>query len=298
MGRDKAIVKLIYGLILLIIIYVLIMHVDASTTTDAITSTIDFGNEKLTVDFINKTYEISENSLTTGTSSALNLKDAFRIYIHGQEYYLIFWNISEDKSGIMTSNKKFGYLKKNQSKVVDLNDDKIYDIILTLNELNSTTANISIKEYKTENNSSGSGYKELFDIVMDIKEEKITSSIDLTISTDFVNFGDGPSKINIVYTITDSFGKEIYRGLDEKVVYTEESLIKNFDFLKLAPGKYKIKTEIFYGKNQTAESEKDFEVITKNSSDNLMIILACFSFIVIVIVFFYYAKKFHASRAK
>jgi len=123
----------------------------------------------------------------------------------------------------MTSNKKFGTLAYNQSKAVDLNDDGIEDILLTLNELYNDSANISIKEYKERKNTLNSDYEELFDVVMDIKEDKIQSSRDLTVYLDFVNFGDGPSHINIIYTILNENEKEMYKGVDEKS-YTQKNL--------------------------------------------------------------------------
>ena len=42
---------------------------------------------------------------------------------------------------------------------------------------------------------------------------------------------------------------------------TEDRVVKYFDFLDLPFGKYVLKTEIFYGQNQTGESEQEFELI-------------------------------------
>jgi len=117
-----------------------------------------------------------------------------------------------------------------------------------------------IKTYD-ENTFIQADYKELFDIEVELPNGKIYESSDLIAYIKFFNFGEGPSHINIEYAVLDDSGKEYYRGIDDKVVYTEDSIIKNFNFLKLPSGNYTITSEIFYGKNQTAFSEKNFRIL-------------------------------------
>ena len=259
-------------------------------TSDTITTMMNDKDNKLLVESMKKVYEISPNAIISGYSAELFEKDAFKVLLNNKAYYFIFWNSTSDQVGIYLSSGKYGILKINETKVVDVNDDGKYDVILSLMTFDGKIANISIKQY-SENNKRLGDYKELFDIELGLKEDKLTVSKDLTVFIKFINFGEGPSNIKIVYSITDLLGNEFYHGVDEKTVYTEESVIKNFDSLNLPVGKYKVLSKIYYGKNQTAESEKSFEVTGQNDSSSLSSILAIIFIIIIVTAGIFFIRK-------
>lgn len=102
--------------------------------------------------------------------------------------------------------------------------------------------------------------KTLFDIAVDVNNDKVQSARDLTANIQFVNFGEGPTSVDVTYSIKDAEGKEYYRGADSKVVFTHESVVKEFGFLSLPPGMYTFTGYIVYGQNQSASSSKAFTV--------------------------------------
>ena len=160
------------------------------------------------------------------------------------------------------------------------------DLEITLNSVENEQAEIFLKTYQ-EQEFVGGNYKELFDIVVELVDDEIEDSSELSVYMKFINFGEGASKIEIIYSIFNWEGEEVYRGIDEKVVYTEESIVKNFDFLELGVGKYTIKSQIFYGENQTAVSERSFEIINRSFFSQILIFLV---FIGLILGVYFFLK--------
>ena len=248
-----------FGLICLVLIFILSIETVLAyvTTTEVDGSKIYFGS-------VQKIYEISPSTLEIGYAADLHEKEAFKLFVSGKKYYIVLWNVSKDYISIIVPGRGNGTIRVGETRIVDLFETEGYkdSIILTLNSIKEKTANILIKKYHPELPSSVA-YKELFDIEVGLAKTKIYDTNELTANIKFLNFGEGPSHINIEYAIVNENNTEFYRVADDKVVYTEDSIVKTFDSLTLNPGKYKLAARITYGKNQTAASEKGFEILEK-----------------------------------
>ena len=234
-------------------------------SADVITTMPEQFGPGLVVEEIQKIYEISDSSLIEGYSTVLGEKDAFRIKIGGRDYYIIFWNIEDDVDVIFPGERQLN-LGMDEVILADVNQDGEINVRLELNEIyyseNVSKVDVFIKKViKKELIPSNITYFELFDVTVRLAGREIYSMEELGAFITFENFGEGNSKIDIVYSIVGEGGDEIYRGVDSKVVQTEDRVVKYFDFLDLPFGKYVLKTEIFYGQNQTGESEQEFELI-------------------------------------
>ena len=258
-------------------------------SSESITSITEDLDTEFAYNKIQKIYEISDSSLKKGYSTLLNEKDAFRINIVERNYYLIVWNISGDEVKIIFPNNRELIFEIGDIILVDMNQDNKLDIQLELKSIeedyenakitasvkfeDETTVisniqntphrqvNFYIKQFIEEELIPEGGYFELFDVTVRLADEQIYTSRDLEAFIIFENFGEGTSEINIVYSIIDEKNKEVYRGIDSKVVQTEDRVVKDFDFLNLPLGKYILRTEIFYGNNQTGDAEQDFEIV-------------------------------------
>ena len=100
---------------------------------------------------------------------------------------------------------------------------------------------------------------------------------------EFTNFGEGPSHVRLIYSIINMTGSEFYTGIDEKIIETDQVIIKNFDTLDIPIGQYIAKTTIYYGDNQEATSEESF---TLKPVPKFQIIKQPILFIGIIIVSF------------
>lgn len=280
---QKLIFLMVFGLFFISFVYA------KTISSESITAiTEDLGTE-FAHNKIQKVYEISDSILKKGYSTLLNEKDAFRIKIAERNYNIIVWNISEDDVKVIFPNRRELILGIGDIILVDMNQDNKLDIQLELKSIeedygnakitasvefkDETTvinnveniphrkANFYIKQFIEEELIPEGDYFELFDVTVRIADRQIYSSRNLVAFVIFENFGEGVSEINIVYSIIDEKNKEVYRGIDSKVVQTEDRVVKSFDFLKLPLGKYILRTEIFYGENQTGVSEQDFEIV-------------------------------------
>ncbi len=260
-------------------------------TAEGVTTIVGDLHPEFIFDSIKKTYEISSSSLEKGYSESLTEKDAFRLEINERNYYIIIWNITDEGIIAVFPGNRFLSFGLNDVILVDIDQDNKLDIKLELKsvepyesskkvvsielkddeefiiksveEVDDRKANFYIKKFVEKELIPEGDYFELFDVTVRLSKETIFSISELGAFVTFENFGEGPSEIDIVYSIINKNGKEVYRGVDSKVVQTEDSVFKNFNFLELPLGKYILRTEIFYGKNQTGESEQDFEIIKK-----------------------------------
>ncbi len=247
----------------------------------------------------NRTWEISQSSIDLGRTLELKKDDSIKMIIHGEGYYLYVMEITNNEIELITLGNQTIILKKNESKIFEIIDKYTEEkkiLELNLDSIEGEIARFHIQTYD-EKKAVKADYKELFDIEVDLPVKEIYSTADLTIYIKFFNFGEGPSHINIEYAILDDKSKEYYRGIDDKVVYTEDSLIKNFGFLKLEPGNYTATARISYGKNQTAYSEKTFRVLpfSQFAKFKPVIIMGLIVLAIIVVLYFI---KFRGNNAK
>jgi len=245
----------------------------------------------------NRTLEISQSSIDLGKAMDLKNGDLIKLMIWYKSYPIYVNEISNGEVKLLTFGNQTISLKQDELKILeitnrDTNNKKI--LMITLNSIKGKTAQIYIKTYE-ENIAVKADYKELFDIEVELPSGEIYEGSDLTVYIKFFNFGEGPSHINIEYAVADDSKKEYYRGIDDKIVYTEDSIIKNFDFLKLKPGNYTITSEISYGKNQTALSEKNFRILPVSSFSRLRSFLILAGVIVVFLLALYPIKS-HLKR--
>jgi len=245
--------------------------------------------EEILIESIGKTYELTSAALEKGFSINLNQKDALRLKIQGRNYYLIVQNISNNQIFLIAPGNRQLILGMDQRGIIDVNQDGELDVDLIFQSLQGDMAKIFIKEFIEEKPLIGD-YIQLFDIEISLAKNEIFSTNDLNIFIKFINFGEGPSEIDVTYSILDENKSEIYTGIDSKIVYTEDSIIKNFNFLEIPPGKYSIVSKITYGKNQTAESEETFEL---KKRPLITVIMGPLIFGFIILVFFVFLKISH-----
>ncbi len=207
---------------------------------------------------IERFYEISERSLEIGYTVTLNTPSAFQTTIDNRNRYIIANNFSQD-----TINLAFiGSGKTLFNQELKINDYVIFKIDdlnlqLILHSANSSQAQIELKLFQQEI-PADADYFELFDIQVRLTKHEIYSPTELTAMIEFTNFGDGPSHVRLIYSIINKTGNEFYTGIDEKIVETDEVMIKNFNTLDIPFGQYTVKTTIYYGDNQEATSEESF----------------------------------------
>lgn len=285
MTYEKKRSKLLVGILILVLF---INLVSGFSTSESITT--DIGEDKENA-LEGTVYEISESILEQGYQIQVKEKDMLKMIFLYKEYLIFVDNISEDYILIRNIKGKVLRLNLSETHFIEINFDGKIDFKIRLNSIEKNYADIYLKKY-TEKDFIPGNYKELFDIDVGLTDDTIEDSRDLTVYMKFINFGEGPSRINIVYSILDWDKKEIYVGMDDKVVYTEESIVKDFDFLNLPPGKYIVRSEIFYGDNQTAISEKNFEIIEPSVYSRIIpVVIVIFVIISIYSLIYFFKKK-------
>jgi len=239
------------------------------------------------LDQIERFYEISERSLEIGYNVTLDKPSAFQATIENRKRYIIADNFSQDKikliyigTGETFFNKE---LKTNNSIIFKIKELNLQFILHSSNE---THAKVELKLFQEEI-PAGADYFELFDIQVRLAEHELYSPTDLTAMIEFTNFGEGPSHVRLIYSITNTTGNEFHTGIDEKIIETDEVIIKNFNTLDIPEGQYIIKTTIYYGDNQEATSEESFTIkpipkilLIKQPALFIGIILASFALVV------------------
>jgi len=242
---------------------------------------------------IDRFYEISEKSLEIGYNVTIKTNSAFKTTIDRKERYIITKNFSKDQINLVfigSGKTIFNRPLKTEGYVIF----KIEDLNLqfSLHSANETQAKVELKLFEQEIPTDVE-YYELFDIKVSLSRNTIYSPTDLTAMTEFTNFGEGPSAIRLIYSIINSEGNEVFTGIDEKIVETDEVVIKKFNTLNIPYGDYTIKTTIYYGDNQEANSEESFTLkevpkyqIMKQPLFFIAIILAS-----LVLVIFFKKKK-------
>ncbi len=325
---------IIIGISLFVFNFIFLIHaqdISSSSVSSKIISSegVTTITEELDGEFIydemRKIYEISDSSLEKGYSAILNEKDAFRININERNYYIMIWNITDENVWVIFPGKRQLIFGMGDIILIDINQNNKLDIQLelksiiesyenaqvvasvefedetaTIKDIKQTPkrkAEIYIKKIIEKELVPSGDYFELFDVTVRLAEEEIYTSRELEAFIIFENFGEGVSEIDIVYSIVNERGIEVYRGVDSKIVQTEDLVVKDFDFLELPVGKYILRTEIFYGQNQTGESEQDFEIVEVPFIDQLETPLFFISTIIILFLMVMLARRVYKKTA-
>jgi len=319
--------KIAVGILIMIIIiigFVSAQEISSETISSGVITSLDEDFNLWEIyDEIQKIHEISPSSLDKGYSAILNEKDAFKLDRADRSYYIIAWEITDENVKVIFPGKRQLIFGLNDIILVDVNHDGILDIELELKsikedyktaetvvsvELGAETiikdveqipkrkAEIYIKRFIEKELVPEGDYFELFDVTVRLAEEEIYTSKNLEALITFENFGEGISEIDIVYSIINENNVEVYLGVDSKVVQTEDNIVKDFNFLELPFGKYILRTEIFYGQNQTGESEQDFEIISF-SFFSLLIEPLFFILVILILGFMVmFARKIYKNK--
>ncbi len=296
----------LFGLVVLVVFVLSICFSSAAitkvvsegTTSAVVTSYIRDQNRSL-FEQSKRIWEISSSSIELGQTLELMKDDSIKMIIQGDGYYVYVKEISDRQIELVTLDNQTIILTQSESRVFEIINfytDERTILEFTLKSIRGEIADVHIQTYN-EKKAENVNYEVLFDIEVELPNKQIYSTADLDVYINFYNFGEGPSHINIEYTIRDSHGKEYYKGIDDKLVYTQDSLIKNFNFLKLDPGKYTVAAKISYGKNQTAYSENNFSVLPISQFSRLkpLIILGLILAFIISALYFRRIRKKESS---
>ena len=274
-------------LILILFTNILLFSAEITVQTEEL-------EEDILVESIDRIYELTPTVLEKGITMDLEKNQAIRLETQGEKYYLIIQDVSNNQIFLIVPGNRQLVLNLNQKGIIDINQDNKLDIVVILNKIEKNQAEITIQEFIEEKPIIGD-YIQLFDVEVSLTEEIIYSPAELNVFIKFTNFGEGPSDVEIIYSILDENNTEVYTGIDSKIIYTEDSIIKNFNFLEIAPGNYKLLAKINYGNNQTAQSEKSFEL---KKRPLFSILQGPLFFVLIIIVFFIFINLSHKYYEK
>ncbi len=118
-----------------------------------------------------------------------------------------------------------------------------------------------VEEVETEPEPAEEVPEELFDITFDLEENSLGKSDKLVVWVSLQNFGKRYVPARIIYTVTDETKKEVYKKFEEIRVYTDESIIKQFEDLVLEEGDYILSMRVEYA-GIVEEFSDDFVVET------------------------------------
>jgi hypothetical protein len=268
---------------------------------------------------VEKVYEISPSSRDIGYGLEVREKEQIQMPVLDTMNYLYISKISEDyviiskmtKDGLSIDPERSNItLRLNETKIMKFMDsgkskDELVRFTLvsvepqaSIGPAGESSATIYSARVYFQNLDDAIGmaanYTELFDIDVKLAKTKIGSASELVASVNFLNFGEGASQIFITYTITDSEGRELYSGVDNRIVYAQDSLIKRFDGLNLPEGDYILESRIDYGKDQTANSALNFR-ISQEQDYSQYLLLGIFA-VLIIGLFAAVSLKRHSLR--
>ena len=285
-GKEKITGLIIKAILITLLLFLVKQTYAKEFSPEVVTTTLPEVTPDI-LEQIERFYEISEKSLKIGYNVTLTQDSAFKITIDRQTKYIIVKNFSQGSVNLIfigTGETLFNQLLKTGNYVIF----KIGDINLkfTLNSSNQYQAQVELKIFEREI-PKDVDYFELFDIQVRLIEHEIYQPTALTAMIEFTNFGEGATHARLIYSIENNQGKEVYTGIDEKIIETEEVVIKNFDTLKIPNGQYTLTTTIYYGKNQEATSQETFTLKSVPKSQLLkqpllFILIILISFILIL----------------
>jgi len=326
MKKEKYLINFVILSLLLIILNSIFIISAQDISAEGITTITDDVGSEFIFDDINKIYEISESSLEKGYSTFLKEMDAFKLTINEKNYYIILWDILAEDIKIIFPGKRQLIFKINDEAIIDIDQDNDLDVKIKLKAVENFYDNqglvakvevqegdASIKEteyvpgkkaeihiikfFETEIIPKGD-YLQLFDINLFLTSKVMYNPRNLVAYVNLENFGEGPSELNLVYSIINEYNEEVFKGVDSKIVRTELTIKKEFDFLKLPTGRYLLETEIFYGDNQTGKVAQDFEIIEMPFFEPLSNVLFFILTIAILVILVFFMRSFYKKNKK
>ncbi|MFH1181332.1 MAG: NosD domain-containing protein [Candidatus Woesearchaeota archaeon] len=102
---------------------------------------------------------------------------------------------------------------------------------------------------------------QLFDIRLNLEENVLYDSRNLTAWVTFESFGSGPTPVNLTYIVLDESGNEVYTKKAAVMVYTEEFVRETFDQLDIGLGNYELVLKTLYNSNVTDEFRQGFKIV-------------------------------------
>ncbi len=292
-GKEKITGLILKAILITFILFLTRQSFAQELSSEVVTTTLPEITPNI-LEQVERFYEISEKSLEIGYNATLTKKSAFQTTIGQKNRYIITDNFSQGSINLIFIGKGetlFNQRLEASNYVIFKIDD--LNLQFTLHSAEENSAQIELKLFE-QTVPKDVDYFELFDIQVRLSEYEIYRPTDLTSMTEFTNFGEGPTNARLIYTITDKEGKEFYTAIDEKIVETNEVVIKNFNTLKIPNGQYVITTTIYYGKNQEATSQETFILrsipkskFLKQPLTFIAIILSSF----ILVIFFKKRKK-------
>ena len=181
-------------------------------------------------------------------------KVAFRI--EGEIHYIEIIEITNTGVTInISSTPQQVVLNIGEEKKFEVTDDDYYDILIRLNDIDNNLANITTS-YIHEKFLPG----QLFDIRLEVENSLMESFSEFVVIVTFESFGVEPTPINLLFTILDENGKEVYSEDEEIIVETEEVLRKTFKGSYLKKGKYTFILTTLYNVDVVDEFRADFEI--------------------------------------
>ncbi|MBS3087399.1 hypothetical protein J4226_02280 [Candidatus Pacearchaeota archaeon] len=256
-GKEKITGLILKAIIITLLLFLIEQTYGQELSPEVVTTTLPEITPSI-LEQIERFYEISEKSLKIGYNITLNTDSAFQTTIGNKERYIIANNFSTDSINLIFIGKGetlFNQRLETGDYIIFKIDDLNFQFILHSTEKESAQVELKLFEREIPKDV---GYFELFDIQVRLAEHEIYRPTDLTAMIEFTNFGEGPTHARLIYSITNEDGKELYTGIDQKIIETNEVMIKNFNTLKIPNGKYTITTTIYYGKNQEATSQETF----------------------------------------
>lgn len=256
-GKEKITGLILKAALITLLLFLITQSYAQEISPEIVTTTLPRAAPDI-IELIERFYEISERSLEIGYNATLTEDSAFKIVAGSRDRYIVVNNLSKDSINLVFIGKG-ETLYNEELEVGDYVIFSIEDLNLKFDLFGTSeeAAEVGLVLFKKEV-PADADYFELFDIQVRLAEYEIYDPTELSALIEFTNFGEGPSHVRLIYSITDENGKEYYTGVDEKIVETDEIMVKNFDTLKIPNGQYTITTTIYYGKDQEATSQETF----------------------------------------
>ncbi|MBT4258208.1 hypothetical protein HOD88_03450 [archaeon] len=164
-----------------------------------------------------------------------------------------------------------------------------------------TNAGDCLDSYKPPIESRGceSEVSQLFDIKLELAEEIIYDSSDLTAWVRFENFGIEKSSVNMTYSIFNLDGELVFERQKLIEVETELFVIEKFEDLSLEKGRYKFVFKSIYGEDVTDLFVNEFEIKDEKSiSRQILIILSSLIILYLILLIFRKFKERDVENPK
>ncbi len=102
--------------------------------------------------------------------------------------------------------------------------------------------------------------EQLFDINLEIDDNTVGRAKDLLARAIFTSFGTVPTLVDLTFRILDKTGDEVYISKDKITVETEAVFTKEFKYLDLPAGRYRLELTTLYNIDVEDKFYADFEI--------------------------------------